>query len=215
MMRLLFVFFMVHTIFIPCFSFDTPGKDLPLTLDYYKSTCPTVFDVIKKEMECIVKEDPRNAAIIIRLHFHDCFVQGCDGSVLLDETETLQGEKKASPNINSLKGYKIVDRIKNIIESECPGVVSCADLLTIGARDATILVGGPYWDVPVGRKDSKTASYELATTNLPTPEEGLISIIAKFYSQGLSVEDMVALIGKINPLNQTKPKFLVIEVKTI
>ncbi|AAF07343.1 peroxidase ATP23a [Arabidopsis thaliana] len=195
MMRLLFVFFMVHTIFIPCFSFDTPGKDLPLTLDYYKSTCPTVFDVIKKEMECIVKEDPRNAAIIIRLHFHDCFVQGCDGSVLLDETETLQGEKKASPNINSLKGYKIVDRIKNIIESECPGVVSCADLLTIGARDATILVGGPYWDVPVGRKDSKTASYELATTNLPTPEEGLISIIAKFYSQGLSVEDMVALIG--------------------
>lgn len=76
-------------------------------------------------------------------------------------------------------------------------------------------VGGPYWDVPVGRKDSKTASYELATTNLPTPEEGLISIIAKFYSQGLSVEDMVALIGKINPLNQTKPKFLVIEVKTI
>lgn len=74
-MRLLLVFFMVLAIFIPCFSFDIPGKDLPLILDYYKSTCPTVFDVIKKEMECIVKEDPRNAAIIIRLHFHDCFVQ--------------------------------------------------------------------------------------------------------------------------------------------
>ncbi|XP_010511907.1 PREDICTED: peroxidase 11-like [Camelina sativa] len=194
-MKLLLVFLMVHTIFIPCFSFDLLGKDHPLTLDYYKSTCPTVFDVIKKEMECIVKEDPRNAAILIRLHFHDCFVQGCDGSVLLDETESLKGEKKASPNINSLKGYKIVDRIKNIIESECPGVVSCADLLTISARDATVLVGGPYWDVPVGRKDSKSASYALATTNLPTPEEALISIIAKFYAQGLSVEDMVALIG--------------------
>lgn len=74
-MRLLLVFLMVHTIFILCFSFDVSGKDLPLTLDYYKSTCPTVFEVIKKEMECIVKEDPRNAAIIIRLHFHDCFVQ--------------------------------------------------------------------------------------------------------------------------------------------
>ncbi|CAN6996431.1 unnamed protein product, partial [Brassica oleracea var. botrytis] len=193
-MKLLIVICIVHAIFIPCFSFDVSGKDLPLTLDYYKSTCPTVFDVIRKEMECIVKEDPRNAAIIIRLHFHDCFVQGCDGSVLLDETESLKGEKKASPNINSLKGYKIIDRIKNIIESECPGVVSCADLLTISARDATILVGGPYWDVPVGRKDSKTASYALATTNLPTPDEGLISIIAKFYYQGLSVEDMVALI---------------------
>lgn len=74
-MKLLLVFLMVHTIFIPCFSLDILGKDHPLTLDYYKSTCPTVFDVIKKEMECIVKEDPRNAAIVIRLHFHDCFVQ--------------------------------------------------------------------------------------------------------------------------------------------
>ena len=53
----------------------------------------------------------------------------------------------------------------------------------------------------MGRKDSKTASYALATTNLPTPDEGLISIIAKFYYQGLSVEDMVALIGKITSLN--------------
>lgn len=74
-MKLLLVFLMVHTIFIPCFPLDILGKDHPLTLDYYKSTCPTVFDVIKKEMECIVKEDPRNAAIVIRLHFHDCFVQ--------------------------------------------------------------------------------------------------------------------------------------------
>lgn len=67
-------------------------------------------------------------------------MQGCDGSVLLDDTITLQGEKKASPNINSLKGFTIIDRIKNKIESECPGIVSCADILTIAARDAVILV---------------------------------------------------------------------------
>lgn len=67
-------------------------------------------------------------------------MQGCDGSVLLDDTITLQGEKKASPNVNSLAGFKLVDRIKNKLESECPGVVSCADLLTIAARDAVLLV---------------------------------------------------------------------------
>ncbi|XP_010549593.1 PREDICTED: peroxidase 11-like [Tarenaya hassleriana] len=152
-------------------------------------------------MECAVKEDPRNAAIILRLHFHDCFVQGCDGSVLLDDTVTLEGEKTASANIKSVGGFKIIDRIKNMLESECPGLVSCADLLTIAARDAVILVGGPYWDVPVGRKDSKTASYELATSNLPTAEEGLLGIISKFHAQGLSVTDMVALAGKIKCLN--------------
>ncbi|KAI5579600.1 hypothetical protein BDE02_08G099100 [Populus trichocarpa] len=171
------------------------ASDPPLTLDYYAPTCPSVFEIVKKEMECEVISDPRSAALIVRLHFHDCFVQGCDGSVLLDDTITLQGEKKASTNINSLEGFKIIDRIKNKIESECPGIVSCADILTIAARDAVLLVGGPYWDVPVGRNDSKTASFELAASNIPTADEGLLSIITKFLYQGLSVTDLVALSG--------------------
>lgn len=67
-------------------------------------------------------------------------MQGCDASVLLDDTITLQGEKKASNNIHALKGFGIIDRIKNKLESECPSIVSCADILTIAARDAVILV---------------------------------------------------------------------------
>ncbi|EOY01510.1 Peroxidase superfamily protein [Theobroma cacao] len=180
---------------ISVFSSASLASEPRLTLDYYKSTCPTVFEIVRTEMECQVLSDPRNAALIVRLHFHDCFVQGCDGSVLLDDTINLEGEKKASPNVNSLKGYRIIDRIKNKLESECPGIVSCADILTIAARDAVILVGGPYWDVPVGRKDSKTASYGLALENLPAATEGLLSIISKFLYQGLSVTDMVALSG--------------------
>ena len=57
-------------------------------------------------------------------------------------------------------------------------------------------VGGPYWDVPLGRKDSKTAGYALADINIPSSDEGLLSIISKFVYQGLSVTDMVALSGK-------------------
>ncbi|EXB44948.1 Peroxidase 11 [Morus notabilis] len=171
------------------------ASDFPLTLDYYAKTCPTVFDMVRKESECAVLSNPRNAALIIRLHFHDCFVQGCDASVLLDDTISLKGEKKAAPNRNSLKGYDIIDKIKNMVESECPGIVSCADILTIAARDAVILVGGPYWDVPVGRKDSVTAGHDLAESNIPTPNQSLLSLISKFLYQGLSVTDMVALSG--------------------
>ncbi|GLT63455.1 hypothetical protein SLA2020_360200 [Shorea laevis] len=183
-------------LFCLIFIFRNAASDYPpLTLDYYKSSCPTVFEIVRKEMECAVLSDPRNAALVVRLHMHDCFVQGCDGSVLLDDTIDLQGEKKASENIHSLKGFRLIDRIKNKLESECPGIVSCADILTIAARDAVILVGGPYWDVPLGRKDSRTASLELANSNLPDANEGLLSILSKFIYQGLSVTDTVALLG--------------------
>lgn len=89
-----------------------------------------------------------------------------------------------------------MDRIKNKLESECPGIVSCADLLTLAARDAIVLVGGPYWEVPFGRKDSNNANLEVANSNIPDADETLVSIIQKFLYQGLSVTDMVALSGK-------------------
>ncbi|KAJ4754143.1 Peroxidase [Rhynchospora pubera] len=166
-----------------------------LTLDYYTKTCPHAQQIVRTEMECFVRAEPRNAAIMLRLHFHDCFVQGCDGSVLLDDTATLIGEKQAEQNVNSLKGFDLVDKIKEKLEAECPGVVTCADLLAIAARDAVELVGGPYWDVPVGRLDSKTASLDLANTDIPTAQQGLLTLISKFWAKGLSATDMVALVG--------------------
>lgn len=188
-----FLLLLVVLSVISLISADTLSP--PLTLDYYKSSCPRLLSIVRKEMECAVFSDPRNAAIIVRLHMHDCFVQGCDGSVLLDDTVTVKGEKKADQNKHSLRGFKIMDRIKMMVESECPGVVSCADILTIAARDAVILVGGPYWDVPLGRKDARNTNHELADANIPGANEGLLSLISKFAYQGLSVTDLVALSG--------------------
>jgi hypothetical protein len=73
--------------------------------------------------------------------------------------------------------------------------ISCRVRLNIPFSSYYLQVGGPYWEVPLGRKDSITASYALATTNLPNANEGLLSIISKFLYQGLSVTDMVALSG--------------------
>lgn len=69
---LLKFFFLPHIVFF----FGFLGASEPqLTLDYYASTCPTVFDIVRKEMECSVLSNPHNAASILRLHFHDCFIQ--------------------------------------------------------------------------------------------------------------------------------------------
>jgi len=67
-------------------------------------------------------------------------VKGCDGSVLLDDTPTMLGEKLALSNINSLRSFEVVDEVKEALEKACPGVVSCADIIIMASRDAVALV---------------------------------------------------------------------------
>lgn len=67
-------------------------------------------------------------------------MKGCDGSMLLDDTPTMLGEKLALSNINSLRSYEVVDQVKEALEKDCPGVVSCADIIIMASRDAVSLV---------------------------------------------------------------------------
>lgn len=68
-------------------------------------------------------------------------MQGCDGSVLLDDTSTFTGEKTAGPNANSIRGFEVIDKIKKAVDKACYGsVVSCADILAVAARDSVNLV---------------------------------------------------------------------------
>ncbi|KAH7867467.1 hypothetical protein Vadar_033877 [Vaccinium darrowii] len=131
-------------------------------------------------------------ASLLRLHFHDCFVNGCDASVLLDGST---GEKSAAPNLNSLRGFDVIDTIKSQVESLCPGVVSCADILTVVARDSVVALGGPSWPIPLGRRDSATASLSAANSNLPSPASSLNSLITAFSNKGFTTKEMVALSG--------------------
>lgn len=163
-----------------------------LTVDFYKSSCPNVLRTVRREVMNAIKNEMRMAASLLRLHFHDCFVNGCDGSVLLDGSD---GEKFALPNINSLRGLEVVDRIKAALESSCPGVVSCADLLTIAARDSVLLSGGPSWKVLLGRRDGLVANKTGADQGLPSPFESVNGIINKFVDVGLDITDLVALSG--------------------
>ncbi|KAI3719878.1 hypothetical protein L6452_20783 [Arctium lappa] len=139
------------------------------------------------------------AASLLRLHFHDCFVQGCDASILLEDAPSIVSERNALPNKGSVRGYEVIEAAKSEVEKLCPGVVSCADILTVAARDASEMVGGPSWSVKLGRRDSTTASLALAETSLPSFKASLDSLIKTFDDNGLSARDMVALSGTNYP----------------
>nr|CAG77503.1 peroxidase precursor [Raphanus sativus var. niger] len=168
----------------------------PLSPDFYSRTCPRVFDIIRRTIVAELRSDPRIAASILRLHFHDCFVNGCDASILLDSSTSFRTEKDAAPNANSARGFDVIDRMKAEIEIACPRTVSCADVLTIASQISVILSGGPGWQVPLGRRDSLRAFFDLANTALPSPFFTLAQLNASFAAVGLNrPSDLVALSG--------------------
>uniref|UniRef100_A0A1D1Z233 Peroxidase n=1 Tax=Anthurium amnicola TaxID=1678845 RepID=A0A1D1Z233_9ARAE len=166
-----------------------------LSTNFYSSSCPNLFGAVKPVVQSAVSSQKRMGASLLRLFFHDCFVNGCDGSLLLDDTSSFTGEKNAAPNRNSARGFEVIDNIKTQVEKACPGVVSCADILAIAARDSVAILGGPSWNVKLGRRDAKTASQSAANNNIPPPTSNLGNLISRFQSKGLSTRDLVALSG--------------------
>ncbi|KAH7517938.1 peroxidase 10 [Ziziphus jujuba] len=166
-----------------------------LDYNFYDKSCPHLQSMVSYAVWAAVRNDSRMAASLLRLHFHDCIVNGCDASVLLDDRDNMKGEKNAPPNRNSLRGFEVIDFIKEDAEKFCPSTVSCADILTLAAREAVVQAGGPFWQVPLGRRDGTTASEKAATDQIPSPIEPLQNIITKFTSKGLDVKDVVVLSG--------------------
>ncbi|XP_020087168.1 peroxidase 1-like [Ananas comosus] len=164
-----------------------------LQVGFYSKTCPNVEDIVRKEMTEILSVAPSLAGPLLRLHFHDCFVRGCDGSVLLDSTKNNVAEKEADPN-KSLRGFGVIERVKAKVEKACPNTVSCADILALVARDAVWLSKGPSWPVWTGRRDGRV-SLATETKQLPSPNANITRLISNFAAKGLSVKDLAVLSG--------------------
>ncbi|CAL4915914.1 unnamed protein product [Urochloa decumbens] len=171
------------------------GAAAQLCENYYAETCPDAYDIVKKVLIEAHQSDERIYASLIRLHFHDCFVQGCDGSLLLDSVPGMQSEKDSLPNKGSARGFPVVDAVKEALEAACPGVVSCADILAIASEISVVESGGPSWGVLLGRLDGKTSDFT-GSGNLPAPFEDLATLQRKFRAVGLNGDvDLVALSG--------------------
>eukprot|EP00268_Persea_americana_P069340 TRINITY_DN9839_c0_g1_i2.p1 TRINITY_DN9839_c0_g1~~TRINITY_DN9839_c0_g1_i2.p1 ORF type:complete len:181 (-),score=36.85 TRINITY_DN9839_c0_g1_i2:874-1416(-) len=133
-------FFFFHALLMVA-ALATTASSQHLSPTFYDKICPKALPSIKKVVENAIQKERRMGASLLRLHFHDCFVNGCDGSILLDDTDKIDSEKKANANINSARGFAVVDRIKSVVDKVCGApVVSCADILAVAARDSVVAV---------------------------------------------------------------------------
>ncbi|XP_057863556.1 peroxidase 27 [Cryptomeria japonica] len=166
-----------------------------LRYHFYKKSCPSAEATVKHVVKKYIAKDRTLAAPLLRMNFHDCFVRGCDGSVLLNSTANNRAEKEAVPN-QSLRGFELIDAAKAKIEKKCPGVVSCADILALVTRDAVFAgTGGPFWRVRTGRRDGLISRENELSTNIPPPFSNFSVLQTSFARKGLNIKDLVVLSG--------------------
>jgi peroxidase len=167
------------------------GSTGGLQVGYYDTSCPIAEDIVKFVVREFHSTDPFFAAGILRMHFHDCWVRGCDASVLLVGPNS---EQTAPANNNSLRGFPVIQIAKTVLELLCPRTVSCADILAFAARESVVISGGPRWDVPAGRFDGRVSNATDASI-LPSPSFNVTQLTGNFASKGFNQTEMVTLSG--------------------
>ncbi|KAK7277264.1 hypothetical protein RIF29_18415 [Crotalaria pallida] len=187
-----------HILFLLFLSIPfLPSSSSQLTVDYYKKTCPDFEKIVSENVFNKQSIAPATAAGVLRLFFHDCFTDGCDASLLVSSTAyNPHAERDADLNL-SLSGdaFDIILRIKNALELACPNIVSCSDVVAQATRDLVKMVGGPFYQVMLGRKDSLVSNTLRVNASLPLSTMSMDSIIQKFTIKNITTREMVALVG--------------------
>ncbi|CAN1231780.1 Peroxidase 73 [Linum grandiflorum] len=128
-----------------------------LSPDFYRNTCPNVVSIVRSAVRAKFQQTFVTAPATLRLFFHDCFVRGCDASVLL--ASPTNNAEKDHPDDVSLAGdgFDTVIKAKAAVDRipSCRNKVSCADILALATREAVILTGGPFYRVELGRRDGR------------------------------------------------------------
>ncbi|GAB2211571.1 hypothetical protein Drorol1_Dr00024890 [Drosera rotundifolia] len=156
--------------------------------------------LIMEQVRAATSADGTVPGKLLRLLFHDCFVEGCDASVLLEG----EGTERDDPANGSLGGFQVIDLMKRVLEM-CPVIVSCADVLSLVARDVFALIislsivliftGGPDIEIPTGRRDGRNSSVANVRPNIIDTSFTMDQMNDLFSSKGLSLDDLVVLSG--------------------
>ncbi|XP_013638612.1 PREDICTED: peroxidase 29 [Brassica oleracea var. oleracea] len=189
--------FVIISLLCSCISGDQNETNYEgLSYNYYEKTCPRLDEIVRSSISPMFALDPTAPAALLRLMFHDCQVQGCDASILIEPSGDQQFTELDSAKNFGIRKRELIGSIKTSLEVECPQQVSCSDLIILVAREAVALTGGPLIAVPLGRKDSlSTPSKHVADSELPPSTADVDSILNLFAGIDMTIEESVAIMG--------------------
>ncbi|KNA25643.1 hypothetical protein SOVF_004640 [Spinacia oleracea] len=176
-----------------------------LKRDYYRNSCPNVESIVRNAVKKKIQETFVTGPATLRLFFHDCFIQGCDASVIL-ASRNGDAEKDAEDDLSLAgDGFDTVIKAKEAVEkvAECKNKVSCADILALATRDVIVLSGGPNYGVELGRKDGRISTKASVGGHLPLARFNYKQLVNMFASHGLSQVDLIALSGSLSLLKSS------------
>ncbi|XP_041021773.1 peroxidase 16-like [Juglans microcarpa x Juglans regia] len=168
-----------------------------LRSDFYRNTCPNVESLVRSAVTKKFQQTFVTALATLRLFFHDCFVRGCDASVLLASPNN-RAEKDHPDDISLAgDGFDTVIKAKAAVDNDpqCRNKVSCADILALATRDVVVLAGGPTYTVELGRRDGRISTIASVQKHLPHPDFTLDQLNSMFGLHGLNQTDVIALSG--------------------
>ncbi|KAK8567862.1 hypothetical protein V6N13_105810 [Hibiscus sabdariffa] len=160
-----------------------------LSVGFYANTCPDAESIVSSVVRNAAQSSSNVPPVMLRLHFHDCFIEGCDGSILIENGPNAERHAFSHQGVG---GFEVIEQAKAQLEATCPGVVSCADIVALAARDAIVLANGPSYDVPTGRRDGRVSDVSLAA-DMPDVSDSIQQLKDKFLQKGLSEKDLVLL----------------------
>lgn len=175
------------------FPFPTSAQ---LKQNFYANTCPNVESLVRGAVTKKFQQTFVTVPATIRLFFHDCFVQGCDASVIIASTSSNTAEKDNTDNLSLAgDGFDTVIKAKAAVDADpkCRNQVSCADILALATRDVIALSGGPSYAVELGRLDGLSSTASSVNGKLPKETFNLNQLNSLFAANGLTQTDMIAL----------------------
>ncbi|KAJ4727575.1 Peroxidase [Melia azedarach] len=139
-----------------------------LRKNFYRDRCDSAEDIVRNITWKHVSGNPNLAAKLLRMHFHDCFVRGCDGSILINSTA----------NSTAGKGCNSESKVCQVL----------IDSVSFQFKK-------PMWKVLTGRRDGRVSLASEVFPNIPSPFANFSQLKQNFSNKGLTVHDLVVLSG--------------------